>query len=96
LLLQIIEVSHFGERQVYFTDRDPIASSISQEVGGVGMLESELVANNHGGLHIISSLCLHAGLFHLVENLAGVLVIGISLKHAQYLQLSMTQMMICL
>jgi hypothetical protein len=92
-LLQIIEVSHVVERQC-FTDRDPIASSINQEVGGVGMLESELVANNHGGSHIISSLCLHAGLFHLVENLAGVL--GISLKHAHYLQLSLTQMMICL
>lgn len=59
---------------------NPLLGASANKLLELGALESELVTKAREGWRLVCSLWLQAGLFHLVGNLLGVLVIGIPLE----------------
>ncbi|KAH9575488.1 hypothetical protein CY35_01G113200 [Sphagnum magellanicum] len=70
---------------------NPLLGASANKLLELGALESELVTKAHEGWRLVCSLWLQAGLFHLVGNLLGVLVIGIPLeRRLGYMKVTLT------
>lgn len=59
---------------------NPLLGSSGRTLIGMGALEAELVTKAHEGWRLLTSMWLHAGVFHIIGNLMGLLVLGIPLE----------------
>lgn len=75
-LIQVIIIKQLPQTSCRIYVKGPSAISLLD----FGALESELVGRAGEGWRMLTTLSLHAGIFHLVGNLAGLFYVGLQLE----------------